>query len=393
LYANRYLTGHLPLKFTEIREIQRTSSHPRRNTASLLPGAGHLADTAVTTIYMDEAGYTGHDLFNAEQRFQGASAVLIEEDAARSLIRQHFPNTQSTELKHRKLSRRKSYWKPLLDLQRAVLQDHISFTYVCDKRYLLTLMFLNSCLEPAFHDRGVDFYRDGHNYGLASLLYWTAPALWGSGNFEDVLRLFQHTQRTKTDLAIQALVQKARSLRGRELSEHLTPLATEWTSCLEEIRHPKTGTDAALVVLLALIAQIEKFVTQPYQIVHDTSDNLRQYNQLLSRLAACDTEICFHETQITSLRFPLKLSGVSQQDSRQCAAVQLADLLVGGMIEHTMSLVGAIEKNDYNQAVLGLYGDTNLIHLLPSLDFKANRQFRSGTNANALIDFFAKNFS
>jgi hypothetical protein len=342
---------------------------------------------------MDEAGYTGYDLLNAEQRFQGASAVLIDDKTAQSLIREHFPKTQSRELKHRQLSRRKSYWKPLLELQRSVLRDHMSFTYVCDKRHLLTLMFLNTCVEPAFRDRGLDFYEDGHNYGLGSLLYRTAPSLWGRGNFEDLLHLFQHAQRTKTDVAIQALVEKARSLRQREFSEYLMPLGTEWPSCVREIRHPKTSTDAALVVLLALIAQIEKFAPQAYHVVHDTSANLGKYNQILSRLAACDNDISFHENQITSVRFPLKLTGVFQRDSRQSAAIQLADLLVGGMIEHAMTLVGKVEKTDYNQAVLGLYGETNLIHLLPNMDFEQNKHFHSGTHAQALIDFFAKNFS
>ncbi|MBS0377198.1 MAG: DUF3800 domain-containing protein [Proteobacteria bacterium] len=344
------------------------------------------------TFYMDEAGYTGYDLLNADQRFQGASALCIDDETAKSLIAEYFPSTQSPELKHRQLSRRKTYWKPLLALQRRVLRDHMSFTYVCDKRYLLTLMLLNSCVEPAFHDHGLDFYQDGHNYGLASLLYKTGPTLWGKSDFDDLLNLFQRAQRTKTDQAIHALVEHARSLRNRELTEYLWPLAANWPSCIHEIQHPKTSTDAALVVLLALVAQIEKFAPDSYQVVHDTSANLRQYNQFLSQLAACDVNIAFHETQITSLRFPLKLKGVTQVDSRQSAAVQLADLLVGGMIEHAMSLVGKVEKNDYNQQVLGLYGDTNLIHLLPDLDFEANRRFRAGTHAQALIDFFAKQF-
>ena len=73
--------------------------------------------------------------------------------------------------------------------------------------------------------------------------------------------------------------------------------------------------------------------------------------------------------------------------------MQIADLLVGGMIEYAMTLTGTVEKTDYNQEVPGLYGEDNIIFLMPSLDFEANRQFRSGTNAQALINFFAKNFS
>ncbi len=46
---------------------------------------------------IDESGYTGFDLLNAEQRFQGASAVAIEDDEAAGLIRNHFPRLQAGE--------------------------------------------------------------------------------------------------------------------------------------------------------------------------------------------------------------------------------------------------------------------------------------------------------
>lgn len=345
------------------------------------------------TFYMDEAGYTGYDLLNAQQRFQGAAALQIDEETAKALVKEYFPKTKLGELKHQKLSKRKSNWDALLRLQRVILQDYLSFTYVCDKRYLLTLMFLDSCVEPFFYDRGIDFYQDGHNYGLASLLYFTAPNFWGAKNFDEILYLFQRAQRSKSDVAVQALVEKAKSLRGRELSENLLPLSMEYAACIREIKNAKTSTDAAYIVILSLISHIEKYAPETYEIVHDRSDNLLQYDKILSQLAAATFTESFQSTQLTTLSFPLKLSKVSQIDSRSSRCVQLADLLIGGMIEHSMTLTGEVEKTVYNQAVIGLYGETNLIHLLPNLNFEENKEFRRGTNAGKLIDFFAKNFS
>jgi hypothetical protein len=39
---------------------------------------------------IDESGYTGFDLLNAEQPFQGATAIAISDDDAACLIKQHF---------------------------------------------------------------------------------------------------------------------------------------------------------------------------------------------------------------------------------------------------------------------------------------------------------------
>ena len=46
---------------------------------------------------IDESGYTGFDLLNAEQRFQGATAVAISDEDAARLIKEHFPKLQASE--------------------------------------------------------------------------------------------------------------------------------------------------------------------------------------------------------------------------------------------------------------------------------------------------------
>jgi hypothetical protein len=347
----------------------------------------------MSTFFIDESGYTGYDLLNKQQPFQGASSIHIDEETAERLIKDHFSQSKSEELKYRSLSRRKNNWEALLDTQRVLLRERTGFSYVCDKKYLLILMFLDSCVEPFFYERGVDFYADGQNYSLASLLYYTAPTFWGAENFEELLLLFQRAQKSKSAVAVQALLEKAKYLIGQELAENLLPLAMEYPACIEEIRNPKSDTDAAFVVLLSLISHIEKYVDSEYEIVHDTSNNLRRYNEDIVWFIAMESEQEFRQTEITTFRFPLKLSSVSQRDSRSSYGVQLADILIGGIIEYSMSLAGLVKKNDYNQSILGLYGDGNITHMLPSLNFEENKQFRSGTQANEFIDFMAKNIS
>jgi len=51
--------------------------------------------------------------------------------------------------------------------------------------------------------------------------------MWGKDDFRDLMWLFQQAQKSKTDVAIQGLVEKAKALQGRNLSEHLRPLAEE----------------------------------------------------------------------------------------------------------------------------------------------------------------------
>jgi len=141
-------------------------------------------------FHIDESGYTGFDLLNVDQPFQGATAIAIEEDDAARLIKEHFPRLQADELKYSSLTRRQSNHSRILALQRDVLADYRCVSYVCDKRYLLLLMFLDYGVEPFYYKRGLNFYEDGQNYSLASLLYTVGPTLLGRKAFEDLLTAF-----------------------------------------------------------------------------------------------------------------------------------------------------------------------------------------------------------
>lgn len=285
------------------------------------------------SVYIDESGYTGMDLLSQEQAFQGASAIYISDSEARELIKKHFPNIKSNELKYQRLARRSSNWDRLLYLQKDILDNFISISYVCDKKYLLILHFLNYAVEPFYYERNINFYEDGCNYTLASLLYYIADALLKGNNFKEISSLFQYAVKSKTEISISALVEKIKTTRWKELPEVFGPLALENNSCIGAIRNKDVSTDGAYVVLLSLISRIESLISQNYAIIHDKSKNLEQYDKALGKMIKHKNEISFKETELTTVRFPLKLSDVSQIDSKDSPGIQLADILIGGIMD------------------------------------------------------------
>ncbi len=44
------------------------------------------------------------------------------------------------------------------------------------------------------------------------------------------------------------------------------------------------------------------------------------------------------------------------------------------------------------KAFLSAFADNQFIHMLPSVDFEAQKRFRSGTQANEVIDYFGRHF-
>jgi hypothetical protein len=72
--------------------------------------------------------------------------------------------------------------------------------------------------------------------------------------------------------------------------------------------------------------------------------------------------------------------------------VQLADVMIGAAIEAANNLAGLRSGGPDPEVLMPLYGDNQLIHMIPSIDFEEQRRFRQGTQAAEVIDYFAANF-
>lgn len=371
----------------------------RRYHSRQLVSSRHLAALSITRIgehmerfSIDESGYTGFDLLNRDQRFQGATAISITDEDAASLIKEHFPKLHAAELKYSALARRPANRERLLNLQRDILSQNKCVTYICDKRYLLILMFMDYAVEPFYYAQGLNFYADGQNYSLASLLYYVGPTLLGNTEFDAILVAFQRAIKDKTQEAISDLVETIRRVRWTALPEALGPLAIASPECLAAISTPGVTTDAAFIVLQSLISRMEIMADGAYLVEHDRSKNLLNYHDLMQRYIAHDYEIEFRQSKIAGMRFPLKLSAVTQVDSKESQAVQLADVLIGAGIAAANSLAGLRNPATNAEELLSLYADDQFIHLVPSLDFEEQKEFRRDTQAGEVIDYFARHF-
>lgn len=263
----------------------------------------------------------------------------------------------------------------LLSLQRDLLIHYKCVTYVCDKRYLLVLMFVDYAVEPFYYERGIDFYENGQNFAMASLLTMSGPIVLGQAAFDNMLAAFQHAVKDKTPEALRALVAAVRAMRWREFPEGLGPLAQYAApECLSAIATPGVNTDAALVVLQSLISRMEVMADGPYRVEHDQSKNLLTYHNLLQRFIDHDKDIEFRQTEITSLKFPLKLTEVAQVDSKMSPAVQLADVMIGAAIETANNIAGLRSGGLDPEAVMSLYADHQFIHMIPSDAFAEQRR-------------------
>jgi len=347
----------------------------------------------VECFRIDESGFTGHDLLNANQPFQGAASIAIGDDDAARLIKQHFPRSQASELKFSSLVRRNSNHPRIIAIIRDVLAESKSVTFLCNKKYLLILMFLDDAVEPFYYERGLDFYENGHNYVAASMLYHAGAKVLGENAFDTLLVSFQRAAKEKTPEALNALLHAARQTRWHQIPELLGPLAKYAApECLEAIARPSVTTDAALVVLQAIISRMEAMTDDTYRVEHDQSKNLLRYNALLNKMINHVNEIDFKVTGITNFKFPIKLCEVAQVNSRKSAAVQLADIVIGSAVHAANQMIGKRKSGIAYQDIFSLYSDDQFIFLAPSINLEEERRFRQGSEAGKMINYVARYF-
>lgn len=343
---------------------------------------------------IDESGYTGFDLLNPQQRLQGAAAIAISDEDATRLIEEHFPRHQAPELKYRALSRRPRSQPRLLALLRDLLQNYKCVTHVLDKRYMLILLFCDYAVEPWYYERGANFYADGQNYAMGSLLSFAGPTMLGAEPFDAMLAAFQRAMKEKTPESLDALVVAARRTNWQAFAEAIGPLARDaCPECLRAIATPGVSTDVAMVIIQALISRMEVIADGPYCVEHDESKNLATYHDLMQAFIDHTDEVELRQTTITNLKFPLKLTSVTQVNSKASPAIQLADVMIGAALEAGNILIGQRTEGIDLHALLSLFRDDQLIHMLPDLDFEAQKEFRKGTQASEVIEYFAVNFA
>lgn len=84
---------------------------------------------------------------------------------------------------------------------------------------------------------------------------------------------------------------------------------------------------------------------------------------------------------------------MAQVDSKLSPAVQLADVMIGAALEAANVMTGLRDGGLDPEKLMPLYAEDQFIHLIPSTDFAAQKEFRRGTQAAEVIDYFAANFA
>mgnify|MGYP003659214225 CR=1 FL=1 len=173
----------------------------------------------VTTVFCDDAGFTGDNLLNPDQPFFAYSAVAIEPDQATALVqelRDRF-GLKGQELKGSALYGR-SYSLELIAFLATMLGDRVSIA-LNHKLYSLCCKLFEYVYEPSIASNSRFFYERGTHFYVAMALF--AYLSTGDAAADDVAKRFEAIMRRR---AGQPQLYFDASLTAADASDAIDPI-------------------------------------------------------------------------------------------------------------------------------------------------------------------------
>lgn len=310
------------------------------------------------TIYCDEAGNSGENLFDKEQPI----FVLASNDFGRSealTLLNHVRSPQGGEPKFKTLKKTSDgisrltrlLADPRLNNSRIVID-------VYHKRFMVVAKMVDLIAETLAHEMGEDMYLRGSNLAMSNMLYYCMPAFCGEETTDRFLRSFTDLMRRRTESHAAAFFKSGQAMLGasssEEFKDYLRPftdprLFDVWFEGINPL-----ALDPAIPALFQHINAWGIRKSERLRIIHDRSKPVLASQQDFENMMALGEEqsalIGYDRRQF---QFPLRAESLEQGDSLEHPQLQLADLCAGA-INHLFKCRETGELDDLATAIRDL---------------------------------------
>ena len=343
------------------------------------------------SVYCDESGFTGNDLWLSEQPNFVYAAVAVEEDEAKEIV-QSARTDYSIQAPELHTSQMLRYAKGKRAV-RAVLEKILPSSSVIffHKRYSLAGKMFEYLIEPAISDGNSMFYNIGFNKFVATGLY--CALLADPANASEPLQDFQILMRTGDITRLDRLIN---GMSAEGVETFLGQLATVITCNRGDIESELTAvtngdpvarwilelTTSALMSLLSFISGEQM---TPLSVTCDESTPLLSQAEMLdSMIGRQDLRRIKFDNRTNQITFNLAHK-IRFGNSKALAGIQLADMVAS-------STAFALKRPDDDFSCFWMERCKEIVHfncVVPNVDEFDMSNERSVLNAfvlNELVD-------
>ncbi len=345
----------------------------------------------LSTIFLDESGYTGQDLLNVTQPIFTLASLNLPESDCIELKNNFFNKVQAAELKYSALSRRPRQQKLILDfLKELSYEPNLVKFVIAHKQYVLVTKMVEILVEPATYEDGLDLYNRGANIALSNLIYYTFPVFGGEAFFQKLLKNFQDMIRSRTKESYKAFFEPLFTQDyPQELDELLTYLRVSHTKFGYNLLEDDSSLDIATSCTLSLMTSWQDYLNEDLTLIHDNSSAMAKDRKIWDILVNPNLPSIEVGYDRRKTQFPIRVVETHPEDSKNWAGLQLADILAGAFSKSARWLYeGQSTDDDFGKRLAEICGESfDCFPICPQKEFTPEQMGTTDNNAADPLDY------
>lgn len=343
---------------------------------------GATMETRDRTIYLDECGYTGEELFDLEQPVFVVATHDYSPEECEHFKSTFFSSTNAKELKHNILQRRPSGRAAVLSFLRTVLATpNRVMVSAAHKRYALTGKMVDIVVEPAMHRDGLNIYAHGGSVAFTNMV-WAVLQSAGSTTLKELLRRFQRMVRTRSEVA---RVEFERFLSQPALVDVIDEtldyfrLSVFRTKGVDLASLPRGVLDVSAPLALSCVYGWKMAGAPPQQVIHDESNNMARQKLIWDAILSPSAPAALVGNGSQVIEFPIGVESTTFVSSKHSLGLQIADVVAGAVSAWLGWLASDERVSGYGADLNAILGpDPSIIHHMiwpsPSVEPEPDRE-------------------
>jgi hypothetical protein len=305
---------------------------------------------------MDESGYTGADLLNADQPVFVVASATVDDETARHLQDAAFAGVQMPELKHATLVRTANGRQRVVNFVRLAQSTGQFGTYIVHKRFALLTYLVDLWVEPSMYASGYDLYRDGGNIAESNMSFVVMSSV-APRQLDRLLSSFQKMMQGRDRPSYGQFVSTLEEIfdSGNEMVKDAIRsfvLAVQHLGFDHLSSLPERLMNPALTCAFQTVSHWRGTTEEPFRVRHDRSSNLARDVWLFEALVNPEVPAALVGRDRRTIRFPLRVERTEFVEAASSLPVQLADVLAGAAAAYAASKV-APRDVDYSTELEG----------------------------------------
>lgn len=309
-------------------------------------------------VFLDESGFTGEDLANRDQPIFVLASTRAGDDLCRDIHSEVFKGVKARELKHSSLAKTPRGRDRILKFLHRIRGSGLFAAEMVHKEFCLLSKLADLCLEPALHERGIDFYHRGNARNFCNMAWFCLRTFESPAFLSKHLLAFQRMVRDRTGVNYYAFW---RALEGdvlqcepkaSEILEYFL-VAGRQLGATHFDNLPERSLDICQTSALQVVGYWRQRTEENLEIIHDKSSVMAKEKWMWDALTKSDFPTVRVGPPDFPVQYPLRVTKTDFGESSAYLQLQFADILAGAFAAYGQSLISADDDDDYSKALMG----------------------------------------